>query len=232
MDAGGERRDGFTVGERYEQFDVEVGRLFGLARAQGNTIPCKRGCDACCYDVALITHLELPPLIEALRAMSPEARKGVRDKISKWMDRAEAAGIDPFSPQEDIRPYLRARLACPLLDLEKHECQVYAARPVACRGHHVINATAAACANRAKVPSIPYLDMQQVVVPFIRVLAYDHAGPGACFSLSIGLLPTLLIAAWPLVENPDLSIEEWLSKVSEHGLEIDPQSAEIAPTAE
>jgi Fe-S-cluster containining protein len=36
---------------------------------------------------------------------------------------------------------------CPLLDRERHRCMAYEERPIACRGHYIIDEPASKCAH-------------------------------------------------------------------------------------
>lgn len=206
---------------RYQEFDVAVGRLFKMARVEGHTIPCSRGCDACCYDVALVTHLEMPPVIETLRTMAVEKRMAIRRRVVEWFAKMGAAGFSPNNSEPDRGAYYRAHLACPLLDREKHDCLVYSTRPIACRGHHVLGATAAACKNVGTEPSTPSLLLHQISVPLIQALVSDQTvAPGQKFFLAMAPLPAMLWAVWHLVEHPELSITEWLERVNREGLTL------------
>lgn len=207
------------IQKRYQEFDVAVDQLFTKAREEGHLIPCKQGCDACCYDVALLTQMELPPLIEAIRAMSPSKRAAVKEGIREWATRARAAGIDLLTTEPDMRTYHEAHLACPLLDRERHECSVYAARPLCCRAHHVVNVGPAACAGRATDPFVPSLDHAAIVTPFLQALFTDNAEEGEDLRVTMGLLPTMLALCWPVIEHPERSIEKWLVEVCRKGLQ-------------
>lgn len=65
----------------YREFDVNMGTIVQAARAQGYAIPCKEGCDACCYDVAYTTEVELALVVERIRRMSPHRQKKSRTPL-------------------------------------------------------------------------------------------------------------------------------------------------------
>jgi Fe-S-cluster containining protein len=208
------------IEERYKEFDVAIGRLFKKAREEGHSIPCKRGCDACCYDAALPTHLEMPPIVKRLRQMPAELQVKIRARIIHWVNAMKAGGVDPFKSEPDIQAFHRVHEPCPLLDLERHECMVYDVRPFACRGHHVVNVTPAVCANRATEPAVPSLELDDIVVPMVSRVVADEKAPGGDFYVSVGLLPAMLMAIWPLVENPTRSISKWVEKANRAGIKF------------
>lgn len=79
--------------------------------------PCRRGCDACCRNLAApleISALEFLRLQAAFFALQPARREEIR------------ARIDALSAEQ--RPFV-----CPFLDRARGECSVYDARPIACR---------------------------------------------------------------------------------------------------
>lgn len=145
-------------------WDVAVQSLVRRARAEGHSIPCKLGCDACCYDVARTLGVEAPELAERVRAMPTVKRQRVVEAIRAWFAGMWAAGLDPANISPDIQAYHRAHLACPLLDIEHHRCMVYDIRPLACRGHYVVAPDARVCANRAEVPEVTTLEYEDETI--------------------------------------------------------------------
>src|SRR5271157_1734511 len=125
------------VRRAYLEFDVHASALVRKARETVH-VPCKAGCDACCYDVAWVLPPEGEEIAERVRSMPARKRQGVVDRIRAWHEGMRAAGLDPDDIRPDLRAYHRARLACPLLDVETHRCMVYDVRPMACRGHYVV----------------------------------------------------------------------------------------------
>ena len=80
--------------------------------------PCAKGCDSCCRQLARLPQLtstEWELLRPALKALPPDQRENIRDKMNA------VAGSDS------------APVTCPLLDESSGACPVYAQRPVACR---------------------------------------------------------------------------------------------------
>jgi Fe-S-cluster containining protein len=148
-----------AVTAAYREFDVAMEDLVRAARVQGHSVPCREGCDHCCSDVAWTTEIEMGPAVERVRRMSPHRQNKILAAAAEWERRIRGKGIDPdmTSPDRDgataLRPvYYSAHAACPLLDRERHRCMVYEERPIACRGHWLIDEPASKCANVDKDP--------------------------------------------------------------------------------
>jgi len=146
------------VKDVYREFDVSMDRIVLAAREQGHDVPCKQGCDACCYDIAFTSETEMGPAIERIKRMSPHRQAKILAAAADWERRLRGVGIDPDMEPEDHPPptvrqtFYSAHAACPLLDQERHRCMVYEERPIACRGHWLINEPASKCANIDKDP--------------------------------------------------------------------------------
>lgn len=149
------------VRQAHRDFDVTSEAIVRRARAQGVSIPCGRGCDACCFDIAWALDEEADELAERVRSMPTARREGVVERARAWLAGMRAAGLDPDcrAPETpDLRTYHRAHLPCPLLDVEQHQCMAYELRPLSCRGHYVIAPDAQGCANRANVTEVEAVD--------------------------------------------------------------------------
>jgi Fe-S-cluster containining protein len=181
------------VWQAYEGFDVAVGAIVRKARAKGHSVPCREGCSACCYDVAVATHFEIDVVLEAVWKLPVEDQAKVRRATRAWLDRARAAGIDPGKPDPDGRAYMRAKLACPLLD-EAGGCRVYAARPLACRGHYIVDQPKEVCANRAEEPTVQTIILDEHVNRAQQAIFAPHVRHGH-LDVKIGLVPALLASA-------------------------------------
>jgi Fe-S-cluster containining protein len=143
----------------YAEFDVHMNDLVREARRLGHSVPCKLGCDACCYDIAYTTESELEPIVEHILRMSTHLQDKIQRALTNWERRMRAVGISPdLEPEEHPPPsirqnYYKAKAACPLLDLKRHRCMVYEDRPLVCRGHYLIDEPSSKCANIDKDPS-------------------------------------------------------------------------------
>lgn len=196
--------------------DVPIGNLVRKARADGHSIPCKRGCDACCYEPTFITHFELAPIVERLRQLSDAELQEIEQRIDAWHDGVIAAGLNPENVPEshdDMRTYHRAHLACPLLDLERHECRIYSDRPIACRGYYLLDQDPSACANRANVLTVRTINMGPVVAEpvfhFLHTWARLFRKDESVVVIE-AMLAYWLRLLWPVVRDPSKSIVEWM----------------------
>ena len=194
-----------TVEERFKEYDVALEALFKKAREEGHTIPCKRGCDACCYEAVVALSIELGPMVKELRSMSKETLNEIRERIEAWAVGMRKAGLDPKDSEPDVHAYYRAHLPCPLLDEKTHECRVYRTRPGACRGHHIVDASPEVCANRGIEKGVPWLEIREShVFPFLAGLAEEAAKglpEGEDVMLAVGLLPGVLAVLWRQIDR-------------------------------
>ena len=195
-----------------KRFDVAVADLVRKGREAGHSIPCKRGCSNCCYDVAIVSHLEMRPIVERLQRMNSEELYTVARGVEDWFSRARAEGVETFSSEPDIKAYFRAKLACPLLNQATNECRVYDDRPVACRGHYVVDEAPEACASRAFRPAILLLDVSEPLVRYFHeTLCPDGEPPN---HLITGMLPAMLANIFrTLLRYPAKTIDEWISEM-------------------
>ncbi len=180
----------------YEKFDVALEDMVRKARKKGWTIPCKRGCDACCSDVAIVSNLEVKVIVDAIQKMPPERQKEIRQRTIEWVKKCEASGIDSGTSEPDIRAFHRANLVCPLLDTNEHVCTVYEVRPFACRGHLLVNSDPKVCANRANEPVIDTLLTIELVGRAMRHLGPIWVDSDDTLRLAVGMLASVLHFVW------------------------------------
>ncbi len=144
-----------TLRAAFREFDVTTRDLLRKVRSEGTVVPCKEGCDHCCYDVAWVLAPEVAELAERVQSWRTERREKVLAAIRTWLDGMREDGFSVDERRPDLRRYHARRRPCPLLDVETQTCSVYDIRPLTCRGHYAAGTEApAACANRAEVPSI------------------------------------------------------------------------------
>lgn len=181
----------------HREFDVSMNMIVRAARAQGHSVPCREKCSACCYDIAFTTETEMGPIVEHIAKMSPYRQDKIRAAVVSWEKRVRGVGIDP--DMEPIEPgdvasgddpafntrarFYSAHAPCPLLDLERHRCMVYEERPIACRGHWLIDQPASVCGNVDKDPTTQNISNLEPMEAAVPLLLADRR---------FGLLPRIL----------------------------------------
>lgn len=192
-----------------QKFDVSVEQLVRRARDAGHTIPCKRGCANCCYDIAIVSHLEMPPIIERLRRMDFAELQTVAIAVEDWAQRARAAGVDQMSAEPNAQVYFRAKLACPLLNQETSDCRIYENRPVACRGHYVFNVTPEHCANRPFLPPILMLMPKEALNEYFPAVLNRNGKPPN--KIIARIFPAMLHHIFQtLLPYPERTVDDWI----------------------
>jgi Fe-S-cluster containining protein len=210
------------LSEQYKEFDVAIESIFKQARAEGSTIPCKKGCHACCYEAVLMTHFEAEPFVDALRALPKDVRRGIKLRLLDWFRRMKKAGVK-FGGEPNRSEYYKAHLACPALDPETKACLIYDARPIACRAHHIVNASPDVCSNIVENPRVPSIMLnEQVNIPFLTWIMGQHDTPTGKLMMAMGMMPLFLWAVWPLVEDRSLSVDDWIDRANRQGVKLQP----------
>jgi Fe-S-cluster containining protein len=196
-----------------QTFDVAAADIVRRARADGLKIPCKRGCSNCCYDIAIVSQREMPPIIERLRRMSQDELDIVARGIDTWYARARQFGVNVFTSEPDARDYFRAHLACPLLDQTTGDCRIYEDRPIACRGHYVANMTPDQCAVRPFLGAHEVLNMKEPVEAYYRAIMRPNGAP-APKNVSTAMLPAMLNNIFRrLIGWKNRTTEDWLAEL-------------------
>jgi Fe-S-cluster containining protein len=103
---------------------------------------CQAGCAACCYQVPTLRPGEVDILVEAIQRLPAEAQTSIRAALSLAAAEVRKAG----------GPIAAFPLRCPLLGPD-NLCQVYEARPAACRS--MASKSRAACDALSNDTPIP-----------------------------------------------------------------------------
>ena len=119
--------------ENNEPLDRKVIRLRRIADAAAKVIapftPCAKGCDACCHNPAIISELD---------AIVISKETGVPVSTPRRM-------FDVAAGTQARRDYFSNYAGVPCPFLKDSLCSIYEHRPVVCRVHHSLEASAAAC---------------------------------------------------------------------------------------
>lgn len=197
-----------TVRRRFQEYDVGLERLKSQVRGEGHVIPCQRGCDACCYDLPLVFDIEMSPLIERVKKMSLDERNRVEARLRGWLISMRTAKLDPYGGEPTkavLQAYHMAHIACPLLDRENHVCTVYEDRPLACRGHHIIDETPDACSRGLHEADIPCLNVDELNVEFganVQADRFRELPAEKASVIRMGMLGTMLSVLWKEIVKP------------------------------
>jgi Fe-S-cluster containining protein len=119
----------------------------------GRKVACRSGCSACCYDYALVSAAEFAPIMDAFDALPEEDRRFVREQNARWMrehaDQLSSAMVmegdaELLSQGERIEMVSEVtrrswERKTPCSFLKDHKCLIYNDRPMACRGHNLVD---------------------------------------------------------------------------------------------
>jgi Fe-S-cluster containining protein len=178
-----------------------------LARAPAGAVACKAGCDRCCHQPVGLTPPEALAIAQHLRQTltseelaSVAARLAQRERETRGLSSAQR-----FSPDQP----------CPFLD--RGQCSIYEARPLACRGMNSLDADE--CKTRLRDPDAraAFLEQGSGGRSFMEPIRAFHAiSAGLQLGLSelygLDMRPLELTRALDLLLNgPESSAADWLS---------------------
>jgi len=137
--------------------DEIAGQTIRRARALGESVPCKKGCCACCSHLVPLSVPEVFRLSLDMAGLSPSKRRGLHRRFVAaanrlfQANRAKAFGEELPADTDDSKLlqtgahwYETLRLECPML--AGGICAVYPFRPIACR-HYFVLSSARHCRN-------------------------------------------------------------------------------------
>jgi Fe-S-cluster containining protein len=162
----------------HDELDRKMARRSVLAVREGNTIACRRGCAACCYEATDVTEAEAAALLDRIE----DTQGGYG--IDMLVERCETQLRDAGPAAGDGKAWLAKRLRCVFLD-EQNECSVYDLRPHSCRALVVVN-TAEHCGQVGA--TFTQVDARTPIVRFI-----SQALPLGRISPPVDLLPRMLL---------------------------------------
>jgi Fe-S-cluster containining protein len=152
----------YAVSRMEQVFDeamVERAKTVGQS-STGLVVQCRAGCSACCYDYAMVTATEFAPMLEAFKRLPAEDQQHVRDQNARWIEAHEGIMREHLlvydskeqgdawtrsTPKnesyvmvaETTKTSMKAKTPCSFL--KDGKCMIYDARPLACRGHNLID---------------------------------------------------------------------------------------------
>lgn len=174
--AGGDRRASAITAQLAvaAAFD-EAWRAARVQVEAEGPLACRAGCDACCHQ-----HVAVLP-IEALAIAAEFGRLGIAETQEL---RLRLASTDAATRDLDASARRRARIACAFLGAAGR-CEIYAVRPMRCRGLH--SRDAELCRRRTDVPD-------QAPAARARRAHADPAFPPAPIELADAVLAGLATA--------------------------------------
>ncbi|MGC9453902.1 MAG: YkgJ family cysteine cluster protein [Phycisphaerae bacterium] len=159
--------------------DEQVRLLRERLVADGEHVPCKPGCSACCRFLVPISPPEAVRLIDELAKLPRARRKAFHLSFARSAMRIRAAGPPPASHglAAISRWYANLHLDCPLL--QDDLCSIYPLRPLACR-EFLATHSAELCArpDPADCQAVsPPVSIAEAIANLWGELDADNAGP-------------------------------------------------------
>jgi Fe-S-cluster containining protein len=125
--------------------DAVIHSTVKVVEEQGQKISCKKGCSACCRQLAPIAETEARHIRNIVEALPEPRRTVIRTRFAEASQRLEKTGLleqlrhaDQLT-EGDRRAlglkYFAQGIPCPFL--EEGTCSIYADRPIACREYLV-----------------------------------------------------------------------------------------------
>jgi Fe-S-cluster containining protein len=155
----------------YSGFDEQITNILAEAKSKDLNIACQGvGCSACCYDVSVVSIVEVQGMKRAFRGLSKPKRRQILRQLTAWWDLHEVNDALVSVPQaediEDLEPAevallfdeneVQAKKALvlswkektPCMFLLDNACSIYADRPLCCRGHYAVEADPGPCTEK------------------------------------------------------------------------------------
>ncbi len=106
----------------YKKYDERISELAG-------SIACAAGCDFCCHYHVVATAPEIFAIAEHLAKMPKAEKTKIQERIKETASRVSKMAVSE---------YMVTNIPCAML--ENGRCSIYELRPLACRGHHSVDA--------------------------------------------------------------------------------------------
>lgn len=135
-----------TTAALYADVERNLALVFDTYATEGVAPTCRKGCDACCHQLVMVTVAEAREVARVLETRSQTTQSAIRDRIADWHEATKdlrqrlQSGLD--EPLEELveglaADYWQRRVPCPFL--EAGACAVYEGRPLACRHHFSVS---------------------------------------------------------------------------------------------
>ena len=109
--------------EKLQELEANIAARMLAIQKERSWWPCQKCCDQCCRQLAHppeLTQLEWMRVDKAVAALPMPRRLLIQQKIDELLKQIASNTVSP-------------KVVCPYLDEEHRSCQIYEARPVACR---------------------------------------------------------------------------------------------------
>lgn len=125
---------------------------------KGKTIPCKKGCSACCNYLVPLSIPEAFYLRNLVIALPEDRRKTIFNSFlesAKSILHTESKDLNLMTLQQLSKWYFEQNLSCPFLS--NNTCSIYEERPIACREYLVTGSPSLCNPAQEKHPQKTYL---------------------------------------------------------------------------
>jgi Fe-S-cluster containining protein len=124
-----------AIDRLYEAVDSLIGSFLQRTAAEGRPAMCRKGCDWCCHQAVFAVTHELLYLREHInKELTAESEKQFEEMARRKSE---------LTLQKPVKELQLIKAPCPFL--QDHSCQVYAARPMACRIY--LSSSESSCKN-------------------------------------------------------------------------------------
>lgn len=131
-----------TTAALYADVERNLAVVFDAYAPEGVAPTCRKGCDACCHQLVMITLAEAREAARVINSRPEASQSAILSRIADWhaatadlrkrlqsgADEALEALVEGIASD-----YWQRRVPCPFL--EAGACSIYEGRPLACRHH-------------------------------------------------------------------------------------------------
>lgn len=190
-----------TTADLYADVERNLALVLATYAEEGVAPTCRKGCDACCHQLVMVTVAEAREAARVLATRPDTVQAAIGERLVAWHQATadlrarlqDGAEADLEDLVEGIAAdYWQRRVPCPFL--EQGACALYEGRPLACRHHFSVSAPELCATSREEAIEVE----DELAAGFLAVM--DDA-----FFLSqdavpedqteIGMLPELVALA-------------------------------------